>query len=125
MAKESTLRRFGPGVWATIRETSEHVKVESWSDITGSYRVRSSKHGLLYPTDAELDEIEAHPDTHRGKEWRRCSNSACGAPLTPGLPICERCATPKCTCGRCECRRATAARKSRAAGPRAPRVKKK
>lgn len=115
MAKVELLRRFGPGLWVTIRDTGEHVKIETWSDIAGSYRVHSAKNGVMYITDAEMDEVVAHPGAQLGRVWSRCRNTACGAPLTPNLPVCEACKAPTCTCGRCECARPTAARKRAAA----------
>jgi hypothetical protein len=111
MRKEEITPRFGPGCWATLRDTGEHVKVEVWSTIAAAYRLRSRKNGLLFATDAELDEVPVHPDVHLGKHWSRCHAAGCNAPLTPSLPICPKCQAPTCTCGRCACiRPATAAR---------------
>lgn len=114
MRKDEFSHRFGPDLWVTIRNTGEHVKIETWSNIAASYRVRSAKGGVFYLTDAEVDEVVGHPEEHLGKCWRRCRNTACGAPLTPGLPVCEHCQAPTCTCGRCECVRVTAAARARA-----------
>jgi hypothetical protein len=110
MAKESPSPRFGPEVWVTVRDTGEHVKIEMWSAIAAAYRARSRKHGLLFLTEAEVDELHAHPEDHLGKHWSRCPAPGCGAPLTPNLPVCERCNGPTCACGRCACPR----RRSRA-----------
>ena len=41
MRKEAEAPRFGPEHWVTMRDTGEHVKVESWSAIAAAYRVRS------------------------------------------------------------------------------------
>ena len=109
MRKEEDTRRFGPGSWVTIRGSGEHVQVEAWSTIAAAYRLRSRKNGLLFATDAELDEVTAHPDVHLGKHWSRCRAPACGAPLTPSLPICPKCQGPTCTCGRCRCVRPVSA----------------
>jgi hypothetical protein len=103
MAKREEANRFGPGQWATFRDTGEHVKVESWSGIAASYRVRSRKNGLQFATEAELEEISTHPEVHLGKHWNLCQVPGCGAPLTPELPICPKCQAPTCTCGRCRC----------------------
>ena len=115
MHKEE-IRRFGPGCWVTMRGTGEHVQVEAWSTIAAAYRLRSRKNGLLFATDAELDEVPEHPETHIGKYWSRCHAPGCGAPLTPSLPICPKCQALTCTCGRCRCARPAAA--SRAKVPR-------
>lgn len=109
MAKEEVSPRFGPGQWVTIRDSGEHVKVEAWSAIAAAYRLRSRKKGLLFATDAEVDEVPIHPEAHLGKHWRRCPASGCGAPLTPTLPVCPRCEGPICTCGHCGCPRPVAA----------------
>lgn len=105
MSKERVTPRFGPEHWVTLRETGEHVKVEAWSAIVAAYRVRSRKRGILFATEAELDEVPAHPEEHRGKHWNRCPAAGCGAPLTPELPICPRCQAATCACGRCRCAR--------------------
>jgi len=120
MRKDEDSHRFGPGSWVTLRGTGEHVKVEAWSVIAAAYRLRSRKHGILFATDAEVDEVTVHPNVHLGKHWRRCRAVGCGAPLTPSLPICPRCQGPTCTCGRCQCVRLTAASSAR---PKAPRKK--
>lgn len=123
MARAEVPRRFGPGLWVTIRDTGEHVKIETWSDIASSYRARSARNGLLYVTDAEVDEVLAHPEAQLGKCWARCRNTSCGAPLTPNLVVCEKCKAPSCTCGRCACPRPVAARKpATARRKRAPAV---
>jgi len=111
MGKEMPAHRFGPERWVTVRSTGEHVKIEAWSVIAGAYRLRSRKHGMLFATDEELDEIPAHPDA--GKNWIRCVASGCGAPLTPELPVCARCQAPTCGCGRCRCARPSAAARSK------------
>jgi len=103
MRKEAEAPRFGPGHWVTMRDTGEHVKVESWSAIAAAYRVRSRKHGLQFASQAELEEICVHPEAHRGKHWSRCPAPGCGAPLTPELSICPQCHAPMCSCGRCQC----------------------
>jgi hypothetical protein len=114
---------FGPETWVTLRDTGEHVKIEGWSSIAQSYRVRSTRRGLLFATEAEVEEVEAHPEADFGRSWRRCRNATCGAPLTPGLPICDRCQLATCTCGRCGCPPARkAARRPRAKTPR-PRAR--
>ncbi len=87
----------------TLRDTGEHVRVEVWSAIAAAYRLRSRKSGLLFATDAEVEDVPVHPDEQRGKHWSRCRATGCGAPLTWGLAICARCQAPTCTCGRCEC----------------------
>jgi hypothetical protein len=103
MRKADTSPRFGPEHWVTLRETGEHVKVEAWSKIAAVYRVHSRKHGMLFVTDEQLDEVPVHPDVLLGKHWTSCQAPRCGAPLTPGLPICARCGAPICSCGRCQC----------------------
>lgn len=108
MSKADISPRFGPGQWVTIRDSGEHVKVEAWSAIAAAYRLRSRRKGLLFATDAEVDEVPAHPEEHLGKHWHRCQASGCGAPLTPTLPICPRCGAPTCTCGQCACVRSAA-----------------
>jgi hypothetical protein len=105
MRKEDTSPRFGPEHWVTLRDSGEHVKVEVWSSIAAAYRVRSKKLGVLFATDDELDEVPDHPEMHLGKHWNRCQAPACGAPLTPGLTICDKCQGAICTCGRCRCAR--------------------
>ncbi len=106
MRREDVPRRFSPEMWVTIRDTGRHVKIESWSDIAGAYRVRSAKRDVLFLTDAELDDVIPHPEERLGRCWSRCRGAACGAPLTAGLAICEHCGQPRCTCGRCGCARA-------------------
>ena len=124
MRKAEALQRFGPGLWATVRDTGEHVKIEFWSNIAASYRARSGRKGVLFLIDEELDEVVTHPERHLGKDWNRCSNSACGAPLTPGLVICETCGTQRCTCGHCACpRRAASTTRTRAVTKRTPQSK--
>jgi hypothetical protein len=91
-----------------MRDTGEHVKVESWSAIAAVYRVRSRKRGVMFAADAELDEVLVHPEGELGKYWTRCPAAGCGAPLTPELVVCARCQTPICACGRCRCVRAPA-----------------
>jgi len=108
MGKDDTSPRFGPEHWVTLRGSGEHVKVEAWSAIAAAYRVRC-KRGVLFVTDDEVDELPAHPDAHLGKHWNRCQAVGCGAPLTPELKICPRCAGPTCACGRCRCVRPSAA----------------
>src|SRR5262245_14658545 len=103
MRKGTEGPQFGPGLWVTMRDTGEHVKVEAWSEIAGAYRVHSSKHGLQFVREAELVQLAAHPEAHLGKQWRRCAAPGCGAPLTADLPVCPRCQAPTCTCGRCQC----------------------
>jgi hypothetical protein len=95
--------RFSQEQWVTMRDTGEHVKVESWSAIAGAYRVHSSKRGLLFAGEGDLAELCVHPQAHLGKHWGRCQAPRCGAPLTPELSICPTCQMPKCTCGRCRC----------------------
>jgi hypothetical protein len=122
MGKRDDAPRFGPGRWMTMRETGEHVKVESWSDIAAAYRVHSRKSGLQFATEDDLVEVCAHPDVELGKYWHRCQAPGCGAPLTPELPVCPQCHAPQCTCGRCQCARpAKSARPktSKAARPKA------
>jgi hypothetical protein len=92
----------------TLRSSGEHVKIEAWSSIAAAYRVRSRKGGLQLVTDDEVDEVPVHPEVHLGKHWSRCQAPACGAPLTPDLPICPQCHAPTCTCGRCRCERPAA-----------------
>ena len=118
MAKEEQVQRFGPEQWVTLRETGEYVKVEAFSPIAAAYRLRSRKNGMLFATDAELDTVPVHPEDHIGKHWQRCQAAGCGAPLTPSLPVCERCTKPICTCGRCQCARPTAASRAAAKTPR-------
>ena len=77
-----------------MRDSGEHVKVESWSAIAAAYRVRSRKHGLQFASETELAEICVHPEVHLGKHWRRCPASGCGAPLTPELATCPQCHAP-------------------------------
>jgi len=48
----------------TMRDTGEHVKVELWSAIAGAYRVHSSKGGLQFAGEADLEELCAHPEAH-------------------------------------------------------------
>jgi hypothetical protein len=117
MAKEPVTQRFGPEHWVTMRDTGEHVKVESWSTIAAVYRVRSRKRGVMFAADAELDEMLVHPEVGLGKYWTRCAAPGCGAPLTPELVICVRCQAPTCACGRCRCVRVPATA-SRAKKPR-------
>jgi hypothetical protein len=117
MRKEESSPRFGPGQWVTVRDTGEHVKVESWSPIAAAYRLRSRKNGLLFATDDELDVVPAHPEAERGKHWSRCPAPGCGAPLTPTLPICGRCEAPTCACGRCACVRRPVTARPRAKVP--------
>jgi len=57
MRKEIKAPRFGPETWLTIRATGEHAKVETWSNIALAYRVRSRKGGLMFVTEAEVDEV--------------------------------------------------------------------
>jgi hypothetical protein len=119
MRKNEESPRFGPGIWATLRDTGEHVKVEFWSPLAGAYRVYSRKNGVRLVGEDELDALAAHPEEHLGKFWRRCPAPGCGAPLTPGLEECAQCHAPTCTCGRCACpprarSRTKAAPKSRA-----------
>jgi len=101
--KELHAPLFGPEQWVTMRETGEHVKVESWSTIADVYRVRSRKNGLQFASEAELMEVCAHPEVHLGKYWSRCRAPGCGAPLTPQLSLCPQCLAPTCSCGRCQC----------------------
>ena len=115
MHKEDTSSRFGPERWVTLRNTGEHVKVETWSTIASAYRVRSSKRGVLVVTEDELDELPDHPEVHLGKHWNRCQAPGCGAPLTPELPICTHCQAPTCTCGRCGCARPQPAARTKTA----------
>ena len=123
MRKEEVAARFGPGHWVTVRETGDHVKVESWSTIAAVYRVRSRKHGLQFVGEEELTEVCVHPDEQLGKHWSRCQAPGCGAPLTPDLAACPVCHAPKCTCGRCHCvgaaARAKPAPRKKAAAARA------
>lgn len=107
MRKEVEGAHFGPGHWVTMRDTGEHVKIESWSTIAAAYRVRSRKSGLQFASEAELAEICAHPEGDLGKHWPRCVAPGCGAPLTPELATCPHCHAPTCTCGRCQCVRKT------------------
>jgi hypothetical protein len=123
MAREDHSPRFGPGVWATVRDTGEYVKVESWSGIAAAYRVHSVKSGLQFLTEADLDEVPEHPDARLGKQWIRCRAPKCGAPLTADLPVCERCGAPVCTCGRCECGRTSTASRARKAKAKPQPVK--
>jgi hypothetical protein len=114
VSKETVQRRFGPERWVTLRETGEHVQVEAWSTIASAYRVRSRRRGVFLAADRDLDEVVVHPDAERGRYWNRCQAASCGAPLTPGLPICARCKALTCSCGRCACAtsaRATGAKK--------------
>ncbi|HEX7407019.1 MAG TPA: hypothetical protein VF515_05135 [Candidatus Binatia bacterium] len=113
MRKEEEPARFGPGHWVTMRDTGENVKVESWSAIAAAYRVRSRKGGLQFAGQDELVEICVHPEDHLGKHWSRCPAPGCGAPLTPGLALCEHCHAPICTCGRCRCPRKPARKPAR------------
>jgi len=122
MRKENDTPKFGPGRWVTMRDSGEHVKVESWSTIAAAYRVRSRKRGVQFASEGEVAEICAHPEEELGKHWSRCTASGCGAPLTPELTTCPRCQALTCTCGRCRCdpkmaTRAKAARKK--PGPKA------
>jgi hypothetical protein len=103
MRREERTHRFGPEIWATIRETGEHVKIECWLQATREYRARSRKRGLMFLTEEELDEVLVHPEAHLGKHWSRCPAVGCGAPLTPELPVCPRCQGLTCPCGRCRC----------------------
>jgi hypothetical protein len=109
MRKEENSPRFGPGHWVTLRDSGEHVKVEAWSPIAAGYRVRSRKSGMLVVNETEVEAVAVHPEEHLGKHWNRCRAPGCGAPLTPGLPICPRCQAVTCTCGRCQCVRPTRA----------------
>jgi hypothetical protein len=121
MRKEAEAPRFGPEHWVTMRDTGEHVKVESWSAIAAAYRVHSRKYGLQFAREAELEEICVHPEGHLGKHWSRCLAPTCGAPLTPELSTCPHCHAPVCTCGRCQCApkpRAKVARKKPASKAR-------
>lgn len=113
MRKEVKATKFGPESWITIRATGEHAKVETWSNIALAYRVRSRKRGLMFVTDGEVEALVEHPEAHLGKHWSRCQAPGCGAPLTPDLPVCERCQAHTCTCGRCKCARATTAARAR------------
>ena len=113
MGKEAGAPRFGPEHWVTMRDTGEHVKVESWSAIAGAYRVRSGKHGLQFVSQADLEEICVHPEVHLGKHWSRCLAPGCGAPLTPELSTCPQCHAPICSCGRCQCTRRPRAKVAR------------
>lgn len=117
MTKKDVAPRFAPEVWVTVIDTGENVKVESWSAIADAYRVRSRKSGLQFLRQAALGELSAHPEAHLGKDWGRCKGTGCGAPLTPGLPVCERCGAFTCVCGKCQC----VAKATRA---RVPRIKK-
>jgi len=117
MAKDDVSPRFGPGQWVTVRATGTHVKVEAWSRIAAAYRLLSGKGTLQFASEAELEEVCAHPDVDLGKYWPRCQAAKCGAPLTPGLAICARCHAPICSCGRCRCGR-TAAKVTPAKAPR-------
>ncbi len=103
MHKEDDPRRFSPECWVTMRNTGEHVKVESWSRIAAAYRVRSRKHGLQLCSADDLVEISAHPEAHLNRHWSRCQTSGCGAPLTPELSTCPQCNGLTCTCGSCQC----------------------
>ena len=103
MTKEATARRFGPERWVTLRETGENVQVEAWSPIASAYRVRSRKRGVFLAGEGELEELPEHPEAARGRHWTRCRGAGCGAPLTPELPVCEKCKQPTCFCGRCGC----------------------
>lgn len=105
--RKDEVSHFGPGQWVTMRDTGEHVKIESWSAIAAAYRVRSRKSGLQFASEAELQEICVHPKVELGKHWPRCTAPGCGAPLTPELSICPHCQAPTCTCGRCQCVRKT------------------
>lgn len=88
--------------------------MESWSAIAGAYRVRSRKNGLQFLGEAALGELSVHPEAHLGKDWRRCKNLACGAPLTPDLEVCVRCQELVCVCGRCQCVAKTRGSRARA-----------
>jgi hypothetical protein len=114
MSNKEEVHKFSQEQWVTMRNTGEHVKVELWSAIAGAYRVHSSKHGLQFASEADLEEICAHPEAHLGKHWSRCQAPGCGAPLTPGLDTCPKCNMPKCTCGRCGC----VSKTKRRSGPR-------
>jgi hypothetical protein len=103
MTKKEEAHRFAPETWVTVVDTGENVKVESWSAIAGAYRVRSRKGGLQFLRQAALEELSAHPEAHRGKDWGRCKTVGCGTPLTSDLVVCERCRAPVCVCGRCQC----------------------
>jgi hypothetical protein len=103
MHREDDPRRFSPECWVTMRNTGEHVKVESWSRIAAAYRVRSRKHGLQLCGVDDLVEISAHPEAHLNRHWSRCQASGCGAPLTPELSTCPQCNGLTCTCGSCQC----------------------
>lgn len=110
MRKEHDVPRFTPGQWVTMRDGGAHVKIESWSAIAATYRVRSRKNGLQFSSEAELEKICEHPEVHLGKHWNRCQAAGCGAPLTPELATCPRCHAPTCLCGRCQCPSKAAAR---------------
>jgi hypothetical protein len=123
MRKENEAPRFGPGRWVTMRDSGEHVKVESWSTIAAAYRVRSRKGGVQFAREAELAEVCAHPEAQLGKHWSRCAASGCGAPLTPDLATCPRCHALTCTCGRCRCERKPVARAKTARKKAAPKAR--
>lgn len=110
MAQHIVTHRFGPGVWATVGSTGEHVRVEVWSNIANAYRVKSAGNGVQFFQESELEEVAPYPDEDFSRHWSRCRGTGCGAPLTAGLPICENCKSPICTCGRCTCATATARR---------------
>jgi hypothetical protein len=103
MQKEDDPHRFGPECWVTMRDTGEHVKIESWSRIAAAYRIRSRKNGLQLVSADALIAIDAHPEAHLNRHWSRCQATGCGAPLTPELPTCPQCNGPTCTCGGCQC----------------------